>query len=131
MLSRNLWWLKFQELLTRLLPFFLESACFDPIAIRQSSKYHGLNTDASYRFERGVDPNITKLALRRACILIKEVCKGSMISSDIVDVYPKRINDKKLLIRFDNIETLIGKKIDREIIKRIITSLDMKIEKHY
>ena len=107
---------------------FLESAYFDPITIRQSSKYHGLNTDASYRFERGVDPNITKLALRKACILIKEVCKGSMISSDITDVYPKKINDKKLLIRFDNIENLIGKKIDREIIKRIITSLDMKIE---
>jgi len=107
---------------------FLESAYFDPLTIRQSSKHHGFNTDASYRFERGVDPNITKLAIRRACILIKEVCKGSMISSEIIDIYPKKIDDKKLLIRFDNIENLIGKKIDREIIKRIITSLDMKIE---
>ena len=107
---------------------FLESDYFDTTTIRQSSKYHGFNTDASYRFERGVDPNITKLALRRACILIKEICKGSMISSEIIDIYPKKIDDKKLLIRFDNIENLIGKKIDREIIKRIITSLDMKIE---
>jgi len=107
---------------------FLESAYFDPLTIRQSSKHHGFNTDASYRFERGVDPNITKLAIRRACILIKEVCKDSMISSEIIDIYPKKIDDKKLLIRFDNIENLIGKKIDREIIKRIITSLDMKIE---
>ena len=107
---------------------FLESAYFDPITIRRSSKHHGLNTDASYRFERGVDPNITKLALRRACILIKAICKNSMISSEIIDVYPKKIDDKKLLVRFDNIENLIGKKIDREIIKRIITSLDMKIE---
>jgi len=107
---------------------FLESAYFDPLTIRQSSKHHGFNTDASYRFERGVDPNITKLAIRRACILIKKVCKDSMISSEIIDIYPKKIDDKKLLIRFDNIENLIGKKIDREIIKRIITSLDMKIE---
>jgi len=107
---------------------FLESAYFDPITIRKSSKYHGLNTDASYRFERGVDPNITDLALKRACILIKQICKNSMVSSDITDVYPKRIEEKQIIIGFKNIENLIGKKIDREIIKRIITSLDIKIE---
>jgi len=107
---------------------FLESAYFDPITIRKSSKYHGLNTDASYRFERGVDPNITDLALKRACILIKQICKNSMVSSDITDVYPKRIEEKQIIISFKNIENLIGKKIDREIIKRIITSLDIKIE---
>jgi len=107
---------------------FLESAYSDPITIRKSSKYHGLNTDASYRFERGVDPNITDLALKRACILIKQICKNSMVSSDITDVYPKRIEEKQIIISFKNIENLIGKKIDREIIKRIITSLDIKIE---
>ena len=107
---------------------FLESAYFDPITIRKSSKYHGLNTDASYRFERGVDPNITDLALKRACILIKQICKNSMVSSDITDVYPKRIEEKQIIISFKNIENLIGKKIDREIIKKIITSLDIKIE---
>ena len=107
---------------------FLESAYFDPITIRKSSKYHGLNTDASYRFERGVDPSITDLALKRACILIKQICKNSMVSSDIIDVYPKRIEEKQIIIGFKNIENLIGKKIDREIIKGIITSLDIKIE---
>ena len=107
---------------------FLESAYFDPITIRKSSKYHGLNTDASYRFERGVDPSITDLALKRACILIKQICKNSMVSSDIIDVYPKKIEEKQIIIGFKNIENLIGKKIDREIIKGIITSLDIKIE---
>ena len=107
---------------------FLESACFDPITIRKSSKYHGLNTDASYRFERGVDPSITDLALKRACILIKQICENSMVSSGITDLYPKRIEEKQIIISFKNIENLIGKKIDREIIKGIITSLDIKIE---
>jgi len=107
---------------------FLESAYFDPITIRKSSKYHGLNTDASYRFERGVDPSITDLALKRACIIIKQICKNSMVSSDIIDVYPKKIEEKQIIIGFKNIENLIGKKIDREIIKGIITSLDIKIE---
>ena len=107
---------------------FLESAYFDPITIRKSSKYHGLNTDASYRFERGVDPSITDLALKRACILIKQICENSMVSSGITDLYPKRIEEKQIIISFKNIENLIGKKIDREIIKGIITSLDIKIE---
>ena len=107
---------------------FLESAYFDPISIRRSSKHHNLNTDASYRFERGVDPNITVLALKKACILIKEVCKEAMISSDIIDVYPTKIEDKQIIVRFENIENLIGKKIDKEIIKSIITSLDIKID---
>ncbi len=107
---------------------FLESAYFDPITIRKSSKYHGLNTDASYRFERGVDPALTKLALKRACILIKEVCKGSMVSSDVIDVYPKKINDKQIIVSFERIERIIGQKIEREIIKGILTSLDIKID---
>ena len=107
---------------------FLESAYFDPITIRKSSKHHGLNTDASFRFERGVDPNMTKLALLKACVLIKEICKGSMVSSEVIDLYPKKIEDKQIIIGFENIENLIGKKIDREIIKGIITSLDIKID---
>ena len=107
---------------------FLESAYFDPITIRKSSKHHGLNTDASFRFERGVDPSMTKLALLKACVLIKEICKGSMVSSEVIDLYPKKIEDKQIIISFKNIENLIGKKIDREIIKEIITSLDIKIE---
>ena len=107
---------------------FLESAYFDPITIRKSSKYHGLNTDASYRFERGVDPTLTKLALKRACILIKEVCKGSMVSSNVIDVYPKKINDKQIIVSFERIERIIGQKIEREIIKGILTSLDIKID---
>src|SRR5690625_6991981 len=68
---------------------FLESAYFDPITIRKASKYHGLNTDASFRFERGVDPNITEYALMRAANLIKKVAGGE-VTSDIVDLYPKK-----------------------------------------
>ena len=105
---------------------FLESAYFDPISIRKSAKYHGLNTDASYRFERGVDPNITKYALKRAAILIKEI-SGGVISSEIEDLYPKKFNDFEVLLNYDQVDKLIGQKIDHETIKEILTSLDIKI----
>jgi phenylalanyl-tRNA synthetase beta chain len=106
---------------------FLESAYFDPITVRKSAKHHNLSTDSSYRFERGVDPNITKYALKRAVLLIKEVCKDSIVSSDIIDLYPKPIEDVQIILGFDNIEKIIGQKIEKEIIKKIISSLDIKI----
>jgi len=105
---------------------FLESAYFDPITIRKSAKHHGLNTDASYRFERGVDPNITKYALKRAAILIKEI-SGGVISSEIEDLYPNKFDDFKVLLNYDQVDKLIGQKIDHETIKEILTSLDIKI----
>lgn len=105
---------------------FLESAYFNPVSIRKTAKRHGLNTDASFRFERGVDPNITEYALKRAALLILEVAGGE-ISSDIIDSYPNKIEDHQVLLNFNNVQKLIGQEIPRETIKQIVTSLEMKI----
>jgi phenylalanyl-tRNA synthetase beta chain len=103
---------------------FLESAYFNPVSIRKTSKRHGLKTDASFRFERGVDPNITTWALKRAIILIKEVA-GGKISSEIVDVYPDPIKNLHVDVNFKNINRLIGKNIDPSVVKRILKLLDI------
>ncbi|TAL57914.1 MAG: phenylalanine--tRNA ligase subunit beta [Bacteroidetes bacterium] len=105
---------------------FLESAYFSPVSIRKTSKHHGLKTDASFRFERGADPNITVYALQRAALLIKEVAGGN-ISSDIVDIYPIPIEEKKVSFSFHHCDRLIGKLIDRRQIKRILQLLGMEI----
>ena len=105
---------------------FLESAYFNPVSIRKSAKRHALNTDASFRFERGIDPNITEYALKRAAILIKEVAGGE-ISSEIIDVYPNKIEDFQVRLSFENAAKLIGEEIPKEIIKRILTSLEIKV----
>lgn len=105
---------------------FLESAYFDPISIRKTAKRHGLNTDASFRFERGIDPNITEYALKCAALLIQEVAGGE-ITSDIIDHYPKKINDYQVRLSFENAKKLIGEEIAKETIKRILTSLDIKV----
>lgn len=105
---------------------FLESAYFNPVAIRKTSKRHGLKTDASFRFERGADPDITLWALKRAAMLIKDI-SGGYVSSDIVDIYPEKIPNTRVKINYNNINRLIGKQIDRIIIKRIIGLLDIVI----
>lgn len=105
---------------------FLESAYFDPITIRKSAKYHGLNTDASFRFERGIDPNITEYALMRAANLIKEVAGGE-VTSDVIDFYPKRINDHQVFINYKNINRIVGEEIPEEDIKSILSGLEIKI----
>ena len=105
---------------------FLESAYFDPVNIRKTAKRHGLNTDASFRFERGIDPNITEYALQRAAILIEELT-GGKISSDIDDFYPKKIDDFQVFLTFDKINQLIGEEIDSGIIKTILSSLEIKV----
>jgi phenylalanyl-tRNA synthetase beta chain len=105
---------------------FLESAYFNPISIRKSAKRHGLNTDASFRFERGIDPNITEYALKRAALLITEIAGGE-ITSDIIDEYPVKIEDYQVRMSFENAERLIGEEIPREIIKRILMSLEITI----
>ncbi|WP_250432596.1 phenylalanine--tRNA ligase subunit beta [Hanstruepera flava] len=105
---------------------FLESAYFNPVSIRKTAKRHGLNTDASFRFERGIDPNITEYALKRAALLIEEIAGGE-ITSDIIDVYPKKIEDFQVRMSFDNAKKLIGEDIPREKIKEILMSLDIKI----
>lgn len=105
---------------------FLESACFNPVYVRKTARRHMLNTDASFRFERGTDPNITVYALKRAAILIKELAGGS-ISSEIVDVYPNPVADYEVALSYRNVNRLIGKEIDKNKIKNILASLDIKI----
>jgi phenylalanyl-tRNA synthetase beta chain len=107
---------------------FLESAYFSPVAIRKTSKRHGLKTDASFRFERGADPNITIWALKRAIMLIKELAGGE-ISSDIIDVYPQPIKNAVIDINYNNINRLIGKTIEPQTIKKIFSLLDIIILK--
>jgi len=80
---------------------FLESAYFNPVSVRKTAKRHGLSTDASFRFERGIDPNITEYALKRAALLIQDIAGGE-ITSDIIDIYPKKIEDFQVRLSFDN-----------------------------
>ena len=105
---------------------FLESAYFNPVSVRKTAKRHGLNTDASFRFERGIDPNITEYALKRAALMIVEIAGGE-ISSDISDTYVNKINDFEVRLSFDNAKKLIGEEIPRETIKSILTSLEIKV----
>ncbi|HAH55750.1 MAG TPA: phenylalanine--tRNA ligase subunit beta, partial [Flavobacterium sp.] len=105
---------------------FLESAYFNPVSIRKSAKRHQLNTDASFRFERGIDPNITEYALKRAALLIQEVAGGE-ITSDIVDIYPKKIEDFHVILNFNNVNKIIGQELSKEIIKNILASLEIKV----
>jgi len=105
---------------------FLESAYFDGTHVRKTSKLHGLKTDASFRFERGADPDITIYALKRASMLMKELAGGT-ISSEIVDVYPVHIENFKVEVLYKRINTLIGKEIGKETIKNILTSLAIEI----
>ena len=106
---------------------FIESAFFDPVTVRKSAKHHNLSTDSSYRFERGIDPNTTKYALKRAVLMIKEICTGSIVSSDLIDLYPKPFEDTQIILGFEKIEKTIGQKIEKEVVKNIISSLDIKI----
>ena len=105
---------------------FLESAYFNPVSVRKSAKRHGLNTDASFRFERGIDPSITEFALKRAALLIKEIAGGE-ITSDIIDIYPKKIEDFPVFLNFDKTTKLIGQELPKETIKKILASLDIKV----
>jgi phenylalanyl-tRNA synthetase beta chain len=105
---------------------FLESAYFNAVSVRKSAKRHGLNTDASFRFERGIDPTITEYALKRAAILIQEVAGGE-VTSDVIDVYPKKIEDFPVFLNFEKTTKLIGQELSKEIIKKILASLDIKV----
>ncbi|MDB2658734.1 phenylalanine--tRNA ligase subunit beta, partial [Flavobacteriaceae bacterium] len=105
---------------------FLESAYFNPVSIRKTAKRHALNTDASFRFERGIDINFTKYALKRAAILIKEYSNGK-IASDIMDFYPEKMEDFQVFFSYENAFRLIGQELDKETIKNILASLEIKI----
>lgn len=105
---------------------FLESACFDPVFVRKTARRQGLNTDASFRFERGTDPNNVIYALKRAALLIKELA-GGKITSDIIDIYPHPVADFEVEVKYAHIDRLIGKAIGHDTIKKILTSLEIKI----
>ncbi|WPU99849.1 phenylalanine--tRNA ligase subunit beta [Mucilaginibacter sp. cycad4] len=105
---------------------FLESAYFNPVSVRKTSKRHGLKTDASFRFERGTDPDMTVFALKRAALLIQQVAGGE-VSSEISDHYPAPVAPFAVEITYSTIDKLIGKKIGNDEIKGIITALDIKI----
>ncbi len=105
----------------------LESAYFHPTWIRKSARRHGLSTDASFRFERGIDPNGVIYALKQAAIMCKELA-GGKVSMEINDVYPEPMQDFKVSLRYDYVNSLIGKDLQPEMIKSIVTSLEMKID---
>jgi phenylalanyl-tRNA synthetase beta chain len=105
---------------------FLESACFSPNYIRRTGMQHQLKTDASFRFERGTDPNITVYALKRAALLIAGIA-GGMISSEIIDVYPAPVTNRLIGVKDKNVDRLIGKKIAREEIFSILERLDIEV----
>ena len=106
----------------------LESAYFHPTWIRKSARRHGLSTDASYRFERGIDPNLQVYALKQAAILCKQLA-GGKVSMEIKDVYPAPMADFDVRLNYEYCDRLIGKQLGAETIKSIVESLDMKIEK--
>ena len=105
---------------------FLESAYFNAVSIRKTAKRHSLKTDASFRYERGTDPEITVYALKRAALLIKELA-GGVISSAISDVYPSPLKPFEVEVSYQNINKLIGAKIPDEEIKAIILALAIKV----
>lgn len=106
---------------------FLESAYFNPVSIRKTAKRLGINSDASFRFERGIDINSCKYALLRAASLIKKMAGGE-ISSDVVDFYPQKAEDFQVYLTFEKVDKIIGQSIPRDTIKSILRSLDIQIQ---
>ncbi|MFT4033415.1 MAG: phenylalanine--tRNA ligase subunit beta [Siphonobacter sp.] len=107
---------------------FLEVAYFSPDWVRKTSMRHGLKTDASFRFERGTDPNFKLYTLKRAALLIQEVA-GGKITSEVVDTHPNPFKSLQIEMTYRNIDRLIGQKLDRERINQILTNLDIKVWK--
>lgn len=105
---------------------FLESAYFNPVAVRKAAKVHGLNTDASFRFERGVDPNITRTAITHAIKMIQDLAEG-ILTGDLLESYPKKIEDSYVIIRFSKIEQILGTKIHREKVREILKALEIQV----
>jgi phenylalanyl-tRNA synthetase beta chain len=105
---------------------FLEGAYWTPSGIRKSAMHHALKTDASFRFERGTDPYMTSVGVKRAAMLLVELAGGE-IASDLVDVYPNKIENRIIEVKFKNVDRLIGKDIPHDRIYSILESLDIKI----
>lgn len=107
---------------------FIESAYFNPTSVRKTARRHGLNTDSSFRFERGCDPNNTLYVLKRAALLIKEIA-GGQITGDIIDIYPTVIEEPKVELSLAKVNSLIGKDIPVETVRSILKSLEISILK--
>jgi len=105
---------------------FLESAYFNPISVRKTAKFHGLNTDASFRFERGVDPALTEYALKRTALLIQEIAGGE-IGMEIVDIYPKKIEKHSVVFHYTRCNQLIGVDLPKEQVNEILQNLDIEL----
>ncbi len=105
---------------------FLESAYFNPVSVRKTAKLHGLSTDASFRFERGVDPHITKTAITQAIELITEIT-GGKLAEPLLEHYPNTMEDHYIILRFSKIEQILGTKIHMETVKSILKSLEIKV----
>lgn len=105
---------------------FLESAYFNPVAVRKAAKFHGLSTDASFRFERGVDPAQTKIALSYAVKLMEEIAGGSLVG-EVMDLYPSTIEGQYVVLRYSMLDQILGIKIHREKVKEILRSLDITL----
>ena len=106
---------------------FLESAYFDPVSVRKTAKRHGLNTDASFRFERGIDQELVIYGLKRAALLIKEIAGGS-ISSALTDLEDKKAESRSVFLNYERLDSMIGSVIDRDVIKKILPLLDIQIQ---
>ncbi len=104
---------------------FLESACFDPVSIRKTSKVHGLKTDASFRFERGTDPDVTIAALKRASLLIAEICGGE-VSSSVIDIYTEPVRFHDVKVSLNRINQLNGLNTSPDKFEKILSSLEIK-----
>ena len=105
---------------------FLESAYFNPVSIRKTARRHGLNTDASFRYERGCDPDNTVYVLKRAALLIQQVA-GGRVCGDIIDVYPQPVAPFDVLVSLDKIYKLIGKEIGQDTVETLFNALEMKV----
>lgn len=105
---------------------FLESAYFSPDVIRKGSQFHGLKTDASFRFERGTDPNMPVYALKRAVALLQEIA-GGKVASELIDVYPNPVQDFVVEVEYAHVNRLIGKKIDPKEVNSILESLEIRV----
>lgn len=105
---------------------FIEAAYFNPVTVRKSARRHGLNTDSSFRFERGVDPDMGAYAVRRAATLVRELA-GGVVSSEVVDIYPEKIGPFEFQINLGRINRLIGADIPTDVAKAILTGLEIGI----
>ncbi|MCQ2285069.1 MAG: phenylalanine--tRNA ligase subunit beta [Bacteroidales bacterium] len=106
---------------------FLESAYFNPVSIRKTAKRHGLKTDASFRYERGCDPDITVYAIKRAAELIQELTGASVIS-DVVDNYPTKIEPCQITLLYNDVNKVAGKVIDKQTVSKILLLLGMEVQ---